>query len=85
MLLQTPVGVVAVLSPDLLLFIAHSVQLITCSIENQSFNRFWSIWLILRKTVACERKRISSRCISPLENFSGGEKGRPEKLPCSRG
>ena len=49
MLLQTPVGVVAVLSPDLLLFIAHSVQLITCSIENQSFNRFWSIWLMFLK------------------------------------
>ena len=48
MLLQTPVGVVAVLSPDLLLFIAHSVQLITCSIEN-SFNRFWSIWLMFLK------------------------------------
>lgn len=49
MLLQTPVGVVAVLSPDLLLFIAHSVQLITCSIENQSFIRFWSIWLMFLK------------------------------------
>lgn len=49
MLLQTPVGAVAVLSPDLLLFIAHSVHLITCSIENQSFNRFWSIWLMFLK------------------------------------
>ena len=40
MLLQTPVGVVAVLSPDLLLFIAHSVQLITCSIENKVLTDF---------------------------------------------
>lgn len=49
-------------------------------------NIFILFWLDpLWKTVACERKRISSGRISPLENFSGGEKGRPKIPLCPRG